>query len=71
MTREEFINASREFIENKDYYIVDKCMHFKQNVLNVIKAEDASKYEFGITFMEQVITFKKAPKNYRELLESF
>lgn len=72
MTKEEFINASRKFIENKDYYIIDKCVAFQNNVIQVVKnLPNADEFAFGITFMEQIITFRKAPKNYKELLESF
>lgn len=71
MTREEFINASRKFIENKDYLVIDRCVDFNINVIQVMKQEDANKYAFGITFMEQIIEFRRVPKNYRELLESF
>ena len=71
MTREEFINASINFIENKDYLVIDKCVDFQQNILNVIKSEDSDKFAFGITVMEQIITFRHIPKNYREIVESF
>lgn len=71
MTREEFIAASRNFIENKDYLVIDRCVDFNINVIQVMKQEDADKYAFGITFMEQIIEFRRVPKNYKELLESF
>ena len=71
MTKEEFIELSIEFIESKDYLVIDKCVDFQQNILNVIKSENSDKFTFGITFMEQIITFRHIPKNYRELLESF
>lgn len=71
MTKQEFINLCIEFIENKDYLVIDKCLDFQQNILNVIKSENSDKFAFGITFMEQIIEFRHIPKNYRELLESF
>ena len=71
MTREEFITASRNFIENKDYLVIDRCVDFNINVIQVMKQEDADKYAFGITFMEQIITFRQVPKDYEYQLEHF
>lgn len=72
MTREEFINASREFIENKDYYIIDKCVAFQNNVIQVVKnLPNADEFAFGITFMEQIIIFRQVPKNYEYQIDNF
>lgn len=71
MTREEFIELSIEFIENKDYLSLKKGANFYNNIIVKAKECDIDKDYYGVTFMEQVISFREAPRNYREILESF
>lgn len=71
MTREEFIKLSIEFIESKDYLSLKKGSDFYNNIIVKAKECGLDKDYFGVTFMEQVISFRETPENYRELLESF
>ena len=71
MTREEFIKLSIEFIESKDYLSLKKGANFYNDIIVKAKEYDLDKDYYGVTFMEQVISFREAPRNYREILESF
>lgn len=72
MTKEMFKQLSREFIENKDYLVIDKCVDFNNNVIQVVKnLPNADEFAFGITFMEQISTFRQVPKDYEYQIDNF
>lgn len=71
MTKEEFINASIEFIDNHDYKIIKKGIDFYNDIILKAKECGLDKEYFGVTFMEQVISLREVPKNYEYLLNNF